>query len=74
MQACTLQSFAAIFEKLDETKKFTVLKFAEFLLYGMGEAYSEDEEKYWISEYDKAKAEDDGYRISLEEWRKNHGI
>ena len=69
-----LQSITNIFEQLDENNQYTVLKYAEFLLHGMDEAYTEDEEEYWVAEYDKAKAEDDGYRISLEDWKKKHGI
>ena len=68
------QSITDIFEKLDEINQYSVLKYAEFLLMGPHETYTDDEEDYWVAEYDKAKAEDDGYRISLEEWRKKHGI
>ena len=69
-----LQSITDIFENLDEINQYSMLKYAEFLQIGLHDTYTDDEEDYWVAEYDKAKAEDDGYRISLDEWRKKHGI
>ena len=74
MQASEVLSVTDIVERLDERQRYSVLKYAEFLLFGMDEAYTEDEEAYWVAEYDKAKAEDDGYRISHEELRAKYGI
>ena len=54
-----------IIDSLDESAQITVLKFAEFL------AAENDSD---VALYDKAKADDDGYRISSEDLRAKYGI
>ena len=62
-------------EKLEENAKIAVLEFAKSLLEAPESNYSvEDEEDYWVAEYDKAMAEDDGYRISTKELRVKYGL
>jgi len=58
------QEALAILEKLDESDRISVLRFAAFL------ASDNDD----ILLYDEAKANDDGYRISSDDLRKKYGI
>ena len=66
---------------LDEDKQLKVFRFIESLAVADGESdddewlpYSEDEMEEDIRLYDEAKANDDGFRISLEELRERHGF
>ena len=54
-----------ILEKLDETSQISVLRFAESLA-----SESNDD----VALYDKAKSDDDGYRISSIDLRNKYGI
>ena len=54
-----------VFEKLDEASQISVLKFAESL------AAENDGD---VALYDKAKADDDCYRISSNDLRAKYGI
>jgi len=69
MKAYVQQPYAQqtvdVFEKLSEAAQISVLRFAEFLA-----AESNDD----VALYDKAKANDDGYRISADDLRKKYGI
>ena len=64
--------------KLDEAKQLSVFHFAESLANGSNEdewlPYQESEMEEDIRLYDEAKANDDGYRISLEELRVKYGF
>jgi hypothetical protein len=64
MTAVAEQTFN-VFARLDESSQFSVLKFAEFLA-----MENEDD----VANYDEAKANDDGYRISSADLRKKYGI
>ena len=66
---------------LDENKQMMVFRFIESLAVSNNEddddewlPYSEDEMEEDIRLYDEAKANDDGYRISLEELRERYGF
>ena len=54
-----------IIDTLDEAAQISVLKFAEFLAF---------ENNSDADLYDKAKADDDGYRISAEDLKVKYGI
>ena len=55
----------SIIEQLDEAAQISVLRFAEFL------ALENDDD---VALYDKAKSDDDGYRISSGDLKKKYGI
>jgi hypothetical protein len=59
------QQALSVIERLDETSQLSVLRFAEFLA-----AESDGD----VTLYDKAKSDDDGYRISSTDLRKKYGI
>ena len=63
--SATTKQVIDVFETLEESARFSVLKFAEFLA---------AENNADIALYDAAKASDDGYRISSEDLRKKYGL
>ena len=65
VQQSYVQQTIDVLERLSETAQVSVLKFAEFL------AVESDDD---VALYDKAKANDDGYRISSDDLRKKYGI
>jgi hypothetical protein len=67
-----------VFDNLSEAAQISVLRFVEFLALNESEdeylPYSEDEMEEDIALYDEAMANDCGYRISLEDFSRKHGI
>ena len=63
---------------LNENKQMIAFKFIESLAVEANDdewlPYSDEEMEEDIRLYDEAKANDDGYRISLEELRERHGF
>ena len=59
------QQTISVFERLNEASQISVLRFAEFL------AAENDND---VALYDKAKASDDGYRVSSNDLRAKYGI
>ena len=71
------QQAISVFGRLDEASQIAVLKFAEFLIAENSDAYlpyDKAEMDEDIILYDEAKASDDGYRVSLEDLRKEYGL
>jgi len=66
-----------VFHRLSEPAQISLLKFAKFLEADESNGYlpyDEAEMDEDIALYDAAKANDDGYRISVDELRKEYGI
>ena len=62
---CYVDDIMEMVRALDEQSQAHVLSYARFL-------YNEDAMDVYL--YDKAKAEDDGYRISLEDLKVEYGL
>ena len=60
-----MQKAIDVFERLNESSQFSVLKYAESLM-------AEDDED--VALYDEAMANDDGYRISHDDLKKKYGL
>ena len=69
---------ADIFGRLGESAQESLLKFARFLESEENDwenvPYSDSEMEEDIALFDKFIAEDDGYRISLEDFRAKYGV
>jgi hypothetical protein len=72
MENSIRERFNRLYERLDETQLITIIEMIEKLC--KFEEYAEEDEEMCNEMYDRAKNNDDGYRISSDELRKEYGI